>query len=121
MYRFTTKDLDELKLLSPATHYASTSKIQLDDFKLCPKAHRDNGHLVSSATFLMFQYNKYMADLLSRRKRERQGTATDGSGGLSLTLDDPVYEGVLAAAAAASNNTTNNALPSNSGRFQPTF
>ena len=108
MYRFTTKDLDELKLLSPATHYASTSKISLDNFKLCPKAHRDNGHLVSSATFLMFQYNKYMADLVNRRREASQQMTAGETGGLTLTIDDPAYEGVLAAAAGVSNRASSN-------------
>jgi hypothetical protein len=104
LYRFTTKDLDELKLLSPATHYASTSKIQLDDFKLCPKAHRDNGHLVSSATFLMFQYNKYMVDLVNRRRVASQEMGT----GITLDIPDADFDAVLHGGEDSVSNTATN-------------
>ena len=104
MYRFTTKDLDELKLLSPATHYASTSKIQLDDFKLCPKAHRDNGHLVLSATFLMFQYNKYMVDLVNRRRVAIQETGT----GDTLNISDAEFDAILHGGDNSVSNTETN-------------
>ena len=104
MYRLTTKDLDELKLLSPTTHYASTSKIQLDDFKLCPKAHRDNGHLVSSATFLMFQYNKYMVDLVNRRRVAIQETGT----GDTLNISDADFHAILHGGDNSVSNTETN-------------
>ena len=108
MYRFSTEELEDRKLISPAIHYASTARIALSDFKLCPNSHRDKGNVVSSTTFLMFQYNKYMSDLLKRRE-----AVTEASGGsdsaLAVNFDNEVMEGIFTASSATvSNNFPNN-------------
>jgi len=105
LYRFSTNDLDDRKLISPAIHYASTAKITLSDFKLCPNSHRDKGNVVSSTTFLMFQYIKYTSNLVKTREAVTGGSGTSG---LDLNLCDPRMEQILAEGAALSNNGMNN-------------
>ena len=79
----------------------------LSDFKLCPNAHRDKGNVVSSATFLMFQYKKYMSDLVKRR--EAMTAVSGGSdGGLQLRIDDSEMEQILSQGAADPKNLMNN-------------
>ena len=56
---------------------------------------------MSSATFLMFQYNKYMSDLVKRRET---ATVTSGSEGRELlNIDDPEMERILREGAGVSN------------------
>ena len=99
--------MEDRKLLSPATHYASTARITLSDFKLCPNSHRDKGNVVSSATFLMFQYNKYMSDLVKRRETAIVTSGSEGSE-VALNIDDPVMEGILTDGATVSKNVRDN-------------
>ena len=56
----------------------------------------------------MFQYNKYMADLVNRRREASQQMAAGESGERMLTIDDPEFEGVLVAAAGVSNRASIN-------------
>ena len=62
---------------------------------------------MSSATFLMFQYNKYMSDLVKRREAITEESGGRDSG-LVLTIDDAQMEQILSDGAADSTNGTNN-------------
>ena len=62
---------------------------------------------MSSATFLMFQYNKYMSDLVKRRETAIVTPGSEGSG-VALNINDAVMEGILSAGAAVSNYRRDN-------------
>jgi hypothetical protein len=50
----------------------------------------------------MFQYNKYMSDLVKRRETAIVTSGSEGSE-VVLNIDDPVMEGILRHGAAVSN------------------
>ncbi len=61
---------------------------------------------MSSATFLMFQYNKYMSDLVKRRETAIVTPGSEGSE-VGLNINDAVMEGILTEGAAVSSNGMN--------------
>ena len=57
---------------------------------------------MSSATFLMFQYNKYMSDLVKRRETAIVTPGSEGSE-VGLNIDDALMERILTEGAGVSN------------------
>jgi hypothetical protein len=55
----------------------------------------------------MFQYNKYMSDLVKRRETAIVTPGSEGSG-VALNINDAVMEGILSAGAAVSNYRRDN-------------
>jgi hypothetical protein len=55
----------------------------------------------------MFQYNKYMSDLVKRRETAIVTSGSEGSE-VALNIDDPVMEGILTDGATVSKNVRDN-------------